>query len=181
MVPCWQGPTLQSTELEAPLTKRQRKHRRNRDSKIAKKFVSLNAEISNLKSQIGALEDKIAKASKSTNAGFKRKKIRSMKRQADMINEKLRESEKKLKLAEPRVPKDPISRSQSGGFVPAPLKLHPLNRNKCIEAKIAEINKKIRRAKKNKIRSALIAKRDKLREELDFESNWGPSYHMDKI
>ena len=78
-------------ELEAPLRKRQRKHRRNRDSKIAKKFVSLNAEISNLKSQIGALEDKIAKASKSTNAGFKRKKIRSMKRQADMINEKLRE------------------------------------------------------------------------------------------
>ena len=28
--------------------------------------------------------------------------------------------------------------------------------------------------KKNKIRSALIAKRDKLREELDLESNWGP-------
>ena len=28
--------------------------------------------------------------------------------------------------------------------------------------------------KKNKIRSALIIKRDKLREELDLESNWGP-------
>ena len=85
-----------------------------------------------------------------------------MKREADKIAEKLRESEKKLKLVEPRVPKDPISR--------VPLKLHPLNRFKCIEAKIAEINKKIRRAKKNKIRSALIAKRDKLKEEL----NWGP-------
>ena len=109
-----------------------------------------------------ALEDKITKASKSTNAGFKRKKIRSMKREADKIAEKLRESEKALRSVEPRVPKDSISG--------APLKLHPLNRNKCIEAKIAEINKKIRRAKKNKIRSALIAKREALKAEL----NWGP-------
>ena len=69
-------------------------------------------------------------------------------------------------MVEPRVPKDPISR--------APLKLHPPNRNKRIEAKIAEMNKKIRRVKKNKIRPALIAKRDKLKEELDFKSNWGP-------
>ena len=33
-------------------------------------------------------------ASKSTNAGFKRKKIRSMKKEADKIAEKLRESER---------------------------------------------------------------------------------------
>ena len=158
-------------ELDAPLTKRQLKRRRNNDSKLAKKFVSLNAEISNLKSQMEALEDKITKASESTNARFKRKKIRSMKREADKINEKLKESEKKLKLVEPRVNKDPISRSQSGSFTPAPLKLHPLNRNKCIEAKTAELNKKIRRVKKNKIRSALIIRRDKSREELDFKSN----------
>ena len=57
---------VRQPKLEAPLTKRQLKHRRNRDSKLAKKFVSLNAEISNLKSQIGALEDKITKVSKST-------------------------------------------------------------------------------------------------------------------
>ena len=62
-----------------------------------------------------------------------------MKREADKITQKLRESEKVLKLLEPRVPKDPTSG--------APLKRHPLNRNKCIEVKIAEINKKIRRAK----------------------------------
>ena len=85
-----------------------------------------------------------------------------MKREADKIAEKLRESKKKLKLVEPRVPKDPISG--------APLKLHPLNRNKHTEAKIAEINKKIRRVKKNRIRSALIAKREALKAEL----NWGP-------
>ena len=83
-----------------------------------------------------ALEDKITKASESSNARFKRKKIRSMKREVDKIAEKLRESEKALKLLEPRVPKDPT------------LKLHPPNRNKCIEAKIDKLNKKIRRAKK---------------------------------
>ena len=84
-------------ELEAfPLTKRQLKHRRNKDSKLAKKFKSLDAEIDNLKSQMEELENKITKASKSTNAGFKRKKVRSMKREADKITEKLRESKKSL-------------------------------------------------------------------------------------
>ena len=78
----------------------------NRDSELAKKFKNLEKENDNLKSQMEALENMITKASKSTNAGFKRKKIRSMKRKADKIAEKLRESEKKLKLLEPRVPKD---------------------------------------------------------------------------
>ena len=108
-----------------------------------------------------ALKDKITKASESTSARFKRKKIRSMKREVDKINERLRESEKKLKLVEPRVPKHQISR--------VPLKLHPLNRSKRVEAKIAELNKKIRRAK-NRRNKDLIAKREALRAEL----NWGP-------
>ena len=138
---------------EAPLTKRQLKHRRNRDSKLAKKFKSLNAEISNLKSQMEALKDKITKASKSANAGFKRKKFRSMKREADKIAERLRESEKKLELVEPRVPKDPIPKD--------PLKLHPPNRSKCID-KIAKLNKKIRRAKNRRNKERLIAKRGSL-------------------
>ena len=73
------------SELEAPLTKRQLKHRRNRDSKLAKKFKNLEKENDNLKAQMEALEDKITKTSKSTNARFKRKKIRSMKRDADKI------------------------------------------------------------------------------------------------
>ena len=81
---------VRQPELEAPLTKRPLKCRRNRDSKLVKKFVSLDAEISNLKSQMDALKDKIMRASKSTNAGFKRKKIRSMKREADKMAEKLR-------------------------------------------------------------------------------------------
>ena len=75
-----------------------------------------------------------------------------MKREADKITEKLRESEKALKLLEPRVPKDLISG--------APLKQHPPNKNKHIEAKIAEINKKIRRAKNRRNKERLIAKRN---------------------
>ena len=82
-----------------------------------------------------ALEDKITKAFKSTNARFKRKKIRSMKREADKVAEKLRESEKALKLLEPRIPKDPT------------FKQHPPSRPKHIEVKIAELNKRIHRAK----------------------------------
>ena len=147
---------------EAPLPKRQLKCRQNKDSKLTKKFKSLDAEISNLKSQMDALKDKIMRASKSTNAGFKRKKIRSMKREADKIAEKLRESEKALELVEPRVPKDLISG--------VPLKLHPPNRFKCIETKIAELNKKIRRAKNSRNKECLIAKRVALKAEL----NWGP-------
>ena len=101
------------------------------------------------------LEDKITKASESTNARFKRKKIRSMKREAHKIAEKLRESEATLKSLESRIPKDPISG--------APLKRHPPNKNKCIDAKIVELNKKIRRAKNRRNKECLIAKRNSLR------------------
>ena len=133
-----------STELEAPLTKRQLKHRRNRDSKIAKKAKSLEEEIDNLKSRLGSLKDKITKASKSTNVRFKRKKIRSMKCDADKKSEKLAESETKLS-------KVPITHK------------HPPARNKCIESKIASLNKKIRRAKNNENKKFLIVKRESLK------------------
>ena len=109
-----------------------------------------------------SLKDKITKASESTNARFKRKKIRSMKRDFDRINEKLKESGKKLESVEP-------PRGFTLGSY-GTLKLHPPNRNKRIEKKIAEINKKIRRAKKKKNREALIAKREALKAEL----NWNP-------
>ena len=56
--------------------------------------------------------------------------MRSMKREVNKIVEKVRESEKVLELVEPGVPKDPISGVS--------LKLHPLNRNKHIETKIAK-------------------------------------------
>ena len=109
-----------------------------------------------------SLKDKITKASESTNARFKRKKIRSMKRDFDKINEKLKESEVKLVLVEQQVTRDPIRE--------APLKLHPLNRNKSTEKKIDELNKKIRRAKHKKNKELLIAKREALKAEI----NWNP-------
>ena len=149
---------VRQPELETPLTKRQLKCRQNKDSKLTRKFKSLDAEISNLKSQMDALKDKIMRASKSTNAGFKRKKIISMKREADKINEKLAASKAKLESIKPRVTIDPLCR--------APLKLHPLNRSKCIEAKTAKLNKKIHRAKNRRDNECLMAKREALRPEL---------------
>ena len=149
-------------ELEAPLTKRQLKCRRNKDSKLAKKFKNLEAENNNLKSQMEELENKITKASKSTNVRFKRKKIRSMKRKVDKIVEKLIKSEQALKSLESRIPKDLISG--------APFKRLPPSRNKRIETKIAELNKKIRRAKNRRNKERLITKREALKAEL----NWGP-------
>ena len=75
----------------------------------------MSKEIDNLKSQIEGLEDKIAKAAQSTNAGFKRKKIRSMK--TDVVVkaiEKLKESEKSFKSIESRIiPKNNNSKRSS--------------------------------------------------------------------
>ena len=157
----WELQTVTQPELEgAPLIERQLKRRQNKDSKLAKKFKSLKAEIDNLKSQMGTLKDKITKACESTNARFKRKKIRSMKREADKISKKLAASEAKLKSEKPRVTIDHLRRAP----------LHPLNRSKHIEAKIAELNKKIRRAKNKRNKECLIAKRGSLHPEL----NWGP-------
>ena len=56
----------------------------------------------------------------------------------------------------------------------SPLKLHPPNRSKCIEVKIAELNKKIRRAKNKKNKECLIAKREALKTEL----NWNPEVRL---
>ena len=61
-------------EPEVPLTKRQLKCRRHKNSKLAKKFKNLSIEINNLKSQIEGLENKITKASQSSNGRFKGKR-----------------------------------------------------------------------------------------------------------
>ena len=105
-----------------------------------------------MKSQIEGLEDKIAKAAQSMNARFKRKKIRSMKRDLVKVIEKLKESEKSLESIEPRI----IPKNN--------------NSSKRIENKIAELNNKIRRAKNKKNKERLIAKRNLLKIEL----SWGP-------
>ena len=152
---------VRQPELEAPLTKRQLKCRRNKDSKIAKKIKSIDADVNNLKYQMEELENKITKPSQSTNARFKRKKIRSMKCEVDKISKRLLESEKALESLKLRLP------ATNHG---SPVKAHPPNRNKCLEVKIAELSKKIRRAKNERTKCRLIAKQDSLRVEL----NWGP-------
>ena len=104
-----------------------------------------------MKSQIEELENKITKATQSTNARFKRKKIRSMKRDVVKATEKLKESKKSIESIESRIPKNN-------------------NSNEQIVNKIAELNKKIRRVKNKKNKEHLIAKRDSLKIEL----SWGP-------
>ena len=139
-------------EVLQPLTKRQLKRRRNKNSKLNKKFENLSKEINNLKSQIEELENKIIKATQSTNARFKRKKIRSMKKDVVKAIEKLKESKRSFESIESRIPKNSN------------------NSNKRSENKIAELNKKIRRAKNKKNKERLIAKRISLKIEL----SWGP-------
>ena len=104
----------------------------------------MSKEIDNLKSQIEELENKIIKATQCRNAGFKRKKIRSMKRYVVKAIEELKESEKSFESIESRIPKNN-------------------NSNKRIENKIAELNKKIRRVKNKKNKERLIAKRNSLK------------------
>ena len=156
-----QGP---STEIpattEGTLTKKQHKRRWAKDSKLAKCFVSLNTEINALKLQMEGLKEKISHTFRSAHSGFKRKKIRTIKRDIDKISAKLAESEKTIESM--RVPKDPISGT--------PLKLHPPARPKRIKVKIAELNKKICRVKNGRNKQHLIAKREALHAEL----NWGP-------
>ena len=119
----------------------------------------MSKEINNLKSQIEGLENKIAKASQSTNARFKRKKIRSMKRDVVKAIGKLKESEKSFESIESRM-----------GFARASRIPKNNNSNKRIENKIAELNKKIRRAKNKKNKELLKAKKNSLKIEL----SWGP-------
>ena len=107
----------------------------------------MSKEINNLKSQIEELENKIIKATQSINARVKRKKIRSMKRDVVKAIEKLKESEKSIESIESRIPKNN-------------------NSNKRIQNRIAELNKKIRRAKNKKNKERLTAKRNLL--------SWGP-------
>ena len=110
-----QQPELEvSQPLMQSLTKRQVKRRRNKNSKLNKKFKNLSKEIDNLKSQIEGLENKIAKAAQSTNAGFKRKKIRSMKRDVVKATEKLKEFEKSFESIESRIiPKNNNSKQKT--------------------------------------------------------------------
>ena len=131
------------------LTKCQIKHRRNKASKVSKRTKNLRIEIDDLKSQMDDIEDKIARAFNSSSSRFKRKRIRSMKREATKIAEKLRESESTLESLEAK----------------AQVITPTLKPNKRIKNKIADLNREIRRAE-GKMKRNLIAKRDVLQSQL---------------
>ena len=98
--PVEQGPIDQPqiNDKTINLTKSQLKRRSQKASKLKKKSKSLRTEIHELKSQNDSLEDQIKKATKSTSAIFKGKKIRSMKREATKLNERIQEKTKELKV-----------------------------------------------------------------------------------
>ena len=147
--------------IEQPLntlTKRQLKGRRNKASKLSKKSKNLRIEIDDLKSQMDNIEDKISKASSSTSARFKQKKIRSMKREATKIVEKIKERTEKLELLQESLQSQPIQQ--------------PPKSNKKLKKKIEDLNRTIRRAK-GKTNRNLIAKRDALKLQL-FGTNLTP-------
>ena len=114
------------------------------------------------------------KAAQSTNARFKRKIIRSMKRDVVKAIGKLKESEKSFESIESRM-----------GFARASrIPKNNNNSNKRIENKIAELNKKIRRAKNKKNKERLIAKRNSLRlgpKELEGAGAFGGAYRRYRI
>ena len=107
-----------------------------------------------------SLKEKISLASKSATPGSGKKKKRSMRRDIEKISTQLKDSESLLESM--RVPTNLVTK--------APVNLHPPSRSRCLEAKIAELNKKIRRACNSRNKQRLIARRDVLRAEL----KWGP-------
>ena len=115
--------------IEQPLTKRQLKRRRSKAAKLSKKSKNLRIEFDDLKSHMDDIEHKISKTSSSTSARFKRKKIRSMKREASKIAERIKEQTDKLETIETQ----PIQQSSKT--------------NKRIKKKIEDLNRKIRRVK----------------------------------
>ena len=69
--------------------------------------MSLNSEINTLKLQREELKEKISHASRSAHSGFKRKKIRTTKRDTDKLSAWIAESEARLESM--RVPNDRVS------------------------------------------------------------------------
>ena len=106
-VPRTQLESSSPADTAIPLTKRQCKRRCAKDTKLAKHFINLNSEINALKLQMESLKEKISHASRSAHSGFKRKKIRTMKRDIDKISVQLAES--KAHLESMKVPKNPVS------------------------------------------------------------------------
>ena len=140
--------------------KNKRKKISRKASKLSKKSKNLRIDINDLKSQKDDLQEKIKKVSSTTSAKFKGKKIRSMKREANKLNELIKERMKELEKIEtsPNIQEMFKTTQQS-------------KENKRIKKKIEDLNRKIRRIKgenktKNKAKNRLISKREALKLQL---------------
>ena len=163
------------------LTRNKRKKISQKASKLSKKSKNLRIDINNLKSQKDDLEEKIKKVYSTTSAKFKGKKIRSMKREANKLNELIKERTKELEKIEknPNIQEMFKTTQQS-------------KENKRIKKKIEDLNGKIRRIKgknrsENKTKNRLISKREALKLQLSdttpklIEGAFGGNYSKNRI
>ena len=168
-------------QMNKKLTRNKRKKISQKASKLSKKSKNLKIDINDLKSQKDDLEEKIKKVSGTTSAKFKGKKIRSMKREADKLNELIKERMKELEKIKtnPNIQEMFKTTQQS-------------KENKRIKKKIEDLNRKIRRIKgenktKNKAKNRLISKREALKLQLSdttpklIEGAFGGNYSKYRI
>ena len=171
----------ETKELNKELTKSQRKRMSQKASKLSKKSKNLRIDINNLKSQKDDLEEKIKKVSSAMNARFKRKKLRSMKREAYRLNELIKERTKELEKIESNPNIQTIFKTSQQS-----------KETKRIKKKTEDINRKIRRVEggnksNNKARDRLVAKREALKLQLNdktpklIEGTFGGNYSKYRI
>ena len=168
-------------QMNKKLMRNKRKKISQKASELSKKSKSLRIDINNLKSQKDDLEEKIKKVSSTTSTKFKGKKIRSMKREANKLNDLIKERTKELEKIEsnPKIQTMFKTSQQS-------------KESKRIKKKIEDINRKIRRVKgvnktKNKAKNRLIVKREALKLQLNdttpklIEGAFGGNYSKYRI
>ena len=129
---------------ERSLTARQIKRRRNKANKLNKRIKSSERELERLRTERDSIINEIEGAQKFKS---QRRRIRKLNKELVKIDESISKFEKVLDSAIDRLEPTPPP-------------------TKRIERKISELNKKIRRAKKNKVKEALITKREDLRSKL---------------
>ena len=160
------------------LMRNKRKKISQKASKLSKKSKSLRIDINNLKSQKDDLKEKIKKVSSTTSAKFKGKKIRSMKREANKLNDLIKERTKELEKIESNPKIQAIFKTSQQS-----------KENKRIKKKIEDLNRKIRRVNKtkNKAKNRLISKREALKLQLNdttpklIEGAFGGNYSKYRI
>ena len=126
--------------------------RRSKANKLNKQIKSSERELERLRSERDSIIDKIEGAQKFESQ--RRKRIRKLNKGLVKIDESISKFSKVLNSAIDRLEPTPPP-------------------TKRIERKISELIKKIRRAKRNKVKEALIAKREALQSRLA-DGKWNP-------